>query len=116
LEVNEGCVAYGREFDVAQYGTCKEGTDALCLKVVMFVSADDVRGKRTSWETVTVMRSFSPPGGYASVYCGGSCFPRKARKAREIPSRQTRSYLRASQMCIAVAPTGSTPVCGYFDF
>jgi hypothetical protein len=79
-------------------------TGRLGLGVVMLVSADDAMGKRTSWETVTVMRSFSPPRVYASVYCGGSCFPRKAREAHAIPSRHTRSYLRASQRLRQLAP------------
>lgn len=97
LKVDEGLVGTLGELHVAKNGAGKEGTNLLRLESVDGIglgrSAGGNREMRTSLLTVAVMRSASPPGGYASLYCGGLSSPRKQRMALAIPSMQRRSYL-----------------------
>ena len=86
-------------------------------------TCDAIRGRKTkmlnfglaSGATVTSMRSFSPPGGYTSLYSGAFSLLKNARNARAMPSIQSRSYLKGlGQQTECVDATRCMPICWYF--
>lgn len=63
---------------------------------VCFQGQNRKRGARIVPTSLSILReinSFSPPGGYTSLYAGGSDFCKNVLKAVAMPSMQRRSYL-----------------------
>lgn len=99
LKVNERLVGSFGELDVTQDTASEVRSDLLRLrpKLSQCESGSKRRTLRTSGAIVVVIRLASPPFGYTNLYCGGFSLPKYIRKARAMPSMQSRSYLEVSR-------------------